>query len=33
MRPRGIQCYNAVNRDAGYAPIDIRRPRELENEE
>jgi hypothetical protein len=30
---RRIQRYNDVNRDAGYAPLDIRCPRALENEE
>ena len=30
---RRIQRYNDVNREAGYAPLDIRSPRELENEE
>ena len=28
-----IQRYNDVNRDAGYAPLDIRSPMDLENEE
>ena len=30
---RRIQRYNDVNREAGYAPLDIRSPRELEYEE
>ena len=30
---RRIQRYNDVNRDAGYAPLDIRNPMELENDE
>ena len=30
---RRSQRYNDVNRDAGYAPIDIRSPREIQNEE
>ena len=30
---RRIKRYNDVNREAGYAPLDIRSPRELENEE
>ena len=28
-----IRCYNEVNRQMGHAPIDIRSPRELENDE
>ena len=28
-----IQCYNEVNRQMGHTPIDIRSPRELENDE
>ena len=30
---RRIQRYNDVNHDAGYAPLDIRSPMELEHEE